>query len=131
MNKDIIRDYELDIIVKAWRDENFRQKLLKNPQKAIEEEFAIEVPKGVKISVHEESETSVHLIVPSLPSNFMAEDLSDDELKDVIGGVMANSHLGYSINNHEKKKIKLLEEEIKRQKETIAKLKDDLGKIKR
>ncbi len=29
MDKDQIRDYELDIIVKAWRDEPFRQRLLK------------------------------------------------------------------------------------------------------
>ncbi len=119
MNKDIIRDYELDIIVKAWRDESFRQKLLKNAKAAIEEEFEIEVPSDIKISVHEESEESIHLIVPSVPSNFITDDFSDEELKDVIGGVMSSNH-GVSFYND--KKLKELKKENEQLKKDLLKL---------
>lgn len=120
MNKDIIRDYELDIIVKAWRDENFRQKLLKNAKSAIEEEFEIEVPSDIKISVHEESEESIHLIVPSVPSTCMTDEFSDEELKEVIGGVISSNH---SISFYNNKKLAELKKENEQLKKDLLKFK--------
>jgi prefoldin subunit 5 len=130
MEKDEIRDYELDIIVKAWRDEKFRQNLLKNPKKAIEDEFSIKVPAGTKIFVHEESEDSIHLIVPAIPSNFSAEDLSDEELRDVIGGVLASGHFALS-NAKERTQLKALKKENDQLKDSIDKLKHDLAAYKK
>jgi hypothetical protein len=129
MDKELIRDYELDIIVKAWRDEAFRQSLLKDPKKAIEKEFSIAVPKDMKISVHEESENSVHLIVPSVPSQFAYDDLSDDELKDVIGGVIATGHLALFPSSRERQKMRSLQKENEQQKKMIEKLKKDLSEL--
>ncbi len=123
MDKELIRDYELDIIVKAWRDEAFRQQLLKDPKKAIEKEFDIKVPQDMNIAVHEENEHSLHLIVPSVPPHFITGDLSDDELKDVIGGVMATGHLATLPNARERQKLRELERENNELKKTIEKLK--------
>lgn len=129
MDKELIRDYELDIIVKAWKDESFRLALLKDAKKAIEKEFAIKVPSEVSISVHEENDNSLHLIVPSVPSHFSADSLSDDELKDVIGGVLATGHV--ALNRLEtKKKLRALEDENGQQKKLIEKLQKDLAKKK-
>lgn len=128
MDKESIRDYELDIIVKAWRDEAFRRSLLKDAKRAIEKEFGIDIPNDVEISVHEEHENSIHLIVPSIPSNFDAEKLSDDELRDVIGGVFAGGHLSGFPDAKERARLRDLQRENDRLKKIIEGLKQDLGK---
>ncbi len=129
MDKEQIRDYELDIIVKAWRDEKFRKLLLANPKKAIEDEFNIAVPDDVSINVHEENDHSLHLIVPSVPSNFTAEDLSDDELREVIGGVMATGHLSAFPNSKERVKLRSLQKENDQLRKMIEKLNSDLSAL--
>lgn len=129
MDKETIRDYELDIIVKAWRDERFRQSLLKDPKKAIEKEFDIKVPHDVTISVHEENDHSLHLIVPSVPSNFTAEDLSDEELKEVIGGVIATGHLAAFPNSKERLRLRELQKENDHLRKMIDQLKIDLAAL--
>lgn len=126
MDKELIRDYELDIIVKAWRDEPFRKQLLKDPKKAIEQEFDIKVPKDMQISVHEENEHSLHLIVPSVPSNFTAEELSDNELKDIIGGVMATGHLAAFPHSEERARMRSLQGENEQLHKLVAELQKKL-----
>lgn len=126
MDKELIRDYELDIIVKAWRDEAFRQALIKNPKQAIEKEFDIKVPKDMDISVHEENEHSLHLIVPSVPSNFTTEELSDNELKNIIGGVMATGHLSLFPQSEERARLRSLQSENEQLQKMVTKLKKDL-----
>lgn len=130
MDKDIIRDYELDIIVRAWRDERFRLNLLDDAKKSIEEEFHITIPEDMNIFVHVEDENNLHLIVPALPSNFAADDLSDDELRDVIGGVLMDSHHSVFGGGFDKNRIKTLSEENKAQKQRIAVLEKELLGLK-
>jgi hypothetical protein len=129
MDKEQIRDYELDIIVKAWRDEKFRKQLLSDPKKAIEQEFNITVPPDVSISVHEESDDAIHLIVPSIPADFFAEDLSDDELREVIGGVMATGHLTTFPNSKERARLRVLQKENDQLRKMIEKLNGDLSTL--
>lgn len=129
MDKELIRDYELDIIVKAWRDDKFRRNLLSNPKKAIEDEFNVKVPDDMNISVHEENETSLHLIVPSVPSNFSADRLSDDELKEVIGGVLATGHLAAFPNSKERSRLRNLQRENDQLRKMIDKLNHDLSAL--
>lgn len=129
MDKEQIRDYELDIIVKAWRDDVFRKNLLADPKKAIEKEFNIRIPHDVIISVHEESEQSLHLIVPAVPSNFDAEDLSDDELREVIGGVMATGHLSAFPSSKERAKLRSVQKENDQLRKMIEKLNGDLSSL--
>lgn len=129
MDKDVIRDYELDIIVKAWRDERFRKNLLSDAKSAIEKEFQISIPADMTISVHEEHENSLHLIVPSVPSNFDSEHLSDDELKDVIGGVMATGHVSLFPNNKDRERLRTLKRENDQLRKMIEKLNGDLSAL--
>jgi hypothetical protein len=124
MDKEMIRDYELDIIVKAWRDERFRKSLLRNPKKAIEDEFNITIPDDMQISIHEEGEHSLHLIVPSRSSNFDAGELSDDELKDVV----ATNHLAEP-RSKEENRLRNLQHENDRLRKTIEKLNNDLSAL--
>jgi hypothetical protein len=131
MEKDIIRDYELDIIVRAWRDEEFRLQLLKNPKKSIEDEFHISIPQDMNIFVHEEDEMNLHLIVPSLPSNFAANELSDEELKDVIGGVMAAGHMATYPSGLERAQIRTLQDKNAELRQQIEKLEKELNGFKK
>ncbi len=58
-----------DIIAKAWEDEAFKQALLDNPRKTIEEALGIEMPAGVEIFIHEQTPTALHLILPMKPES--------------------------------------------------------------
>lgn len=129
MDKELIRDYELDIIVKAWRDEPFRKALIKDPKKAIESSFNINIPSDMSVSVHEENQNTLHLIVPSVPSNFTPDDLSDDELREVIGGVMATGHLSTFPSSKERMRIRELQKDNNQLKKMIDKLTNDLSQL--
>ncbi len=131
MDKETIRDYELDIIVKAWRDEKFRKNLLKNPKKAIEDEFSIHVPIDMEVFVHEERDNSLHLIVPSMPSNVTTESLTDDELRDVIGGVLALGHLGALPSKKDRARLRDLQKENDQLKASVDKLTRELAALEK
>jgi hypothetical protein len=57
------------LIRKAWEDEQFAELLKTSPHEAIAKEIGIEVPANVKIQVHQEDETTLHLVVPARPRN--------------------------------------------------------------
>lgn len=74
------------VITKAWTDESFKQKLLKNPALTLQEN-GIAVPKETKIEVHTDTSKIVHLVIPQKPD----EELSDAELKKVAAGLSAGA----------------------------------------
>lgn len=67
--------------VKADEDGAFRSRLLEDPREAIKEATGLTVPEGFSISVHEESATEFHLVLPPAGSR-----LSDEELRGAAGG---------------------------------------------
>lgn len=70
------------IVAKAWTDEEFKAKLLKNPEKVLKE-MGVNVPSGVKLELHEQKAKNIHLILPAKPQGA----LSEQELKAAAGGV--------------------------------------------
>ena len=62
------------IIEKAVEDMDFRARLVTDPKSVISEELGRPVPDGVNIQVHENSATTMHLVLP--PSG----SLTDEEL---------------------------------------------------
>jgi hypothetical protein len=71
-----------EIIKKAWQDEEFKQQLVSDPHKAIEEGLGVNMPKDVHINVVEESANVVYLVLPVNPEN-----LPDEMLDTVSGGI--------------------------------------------
>jgi hypothetical protein len=69
----IIRD-------RAESDSEFRTRLLTDPSAAMSEILGMSVPDAVRFTVHEESPTDIHLVIPAL------SNLSDDDLDLVAGG---------------------------------------------
>lgn len=55
------------IVAKAWADEQFKQRLIDNPNQALSD-AGISVPAGVHFVVVENEPNRVHLVLPSQPS---------------------------------------------------------------
>ena len=80
-------DVESVLVIKAWNDEAFRKQLLADPKSMIEKEIGQTLPADLKVVIHEESDDTIHLVLPVKPSG---EELSQDELDKVAGGAAAD-----------------------------------------
>ncbi len=69
--------------VKADESDSFREMVMENPRKAVEEVTGLMIPDQFKIHVHEESATDFHLVLPQKGGR-----LSDEELRDVAAGYL-------------------------------------------
>jgi len=70
------------LIAKALKDPKFREELKKDPAAAIEKEFGVKVPSGMKVKVIEDSAEAVHLVLPPAKS----AEINDKDLDKVAGG---------------------------------------------
>ena len=68
------------LIEKATDNEEFRTRLLDDPQATVEDEFGITFPEGFSVEVHEESATEAHLVLPPVAK------LTEADLQGVAGG---------------------------------------------
>lgn len=80
------------IVAKAWDDASFKQRLLSEP-KMVFQENGINIPDELEIRVLENTVDSVYFILPIKPS----EELSDEQLETVTGGVFIVIPLGYAV----------------------------------
>lgn len=80
------KDVEAQIIVQAWKDEAYRQELLNNPKKVVEQEFGVQLPEGITVHVMEENASNLYFVIPARP-NLEDTELSDEQLEAVAGGV--------------------------------------------
>ena len=65
---------------RAASDPAFRSQLLSDPSAAMSDLLGTPVPDAVSITVHEESLTDIHLVIPAL------SNLSQEDLELVAGG---------------------------------------------
>jgi len=79
------KDIEARIITKAWKSEAFKQELLTNPKAIIEQEFGVEFPAELNVSVREENSTTLYFVLPLHPQ-IEGRELSEEELESVAGG---------------------------------------------
>lgn len=80
-------EWESKIIVKAWKDAQFRKYLIENPKKALKE-IGYTFPETAQVKVIEEQEDQWILVIPKAPAN--SNYLSDVELSKFAGGVLGN-----------------------------------------
>lgn len=66
---------------RAESDAAFRALLLEDPSTAMSELLGMPVPDAVRITVHEESPTDIHLVIPAM------RNLSEEDLDLVAGGI--------------------------------------------
>lgn len=72
------RELETKIIAHAWKDENFRDKLLKNPKEAFKE-HGVELPRDTEIKVWQEDANHFYFVLPRAPAE--VRKLSPAELE--------------------------------------------------
>ena len=80
------------IIAKAWRDPAFKSALIANPTAALKAE-GIDVPDGMAVTVVENTDKQVHLVLPPVPT----DEIPDEELDGIVGGsawTIFKSYLG-------------------------------------
>lgn len=73
------------IVTKAWSDPEFKARLLADPKAALAE-CGVQVPASMQISVHEDSDDVVNMVLPISPAG---EALSELELEQVAGGTVS------------------------------------------
>ena len=72
------------LLTKAAEDGDFRARLLADPNATISSELGTTIPEGFKVSVHEDSATTAHLVLPPSPK------LTEAEMETVAGGGYVN-----------------------------------------
>jgi hypothetical protein len=80
------RDVELQLIEKAWKDDAFRQALVKDPRGAVERELGGKLPAGLQVKVLAETPDTFYLVLPANPDRGPAGQLTDQQLEAVAGG---------------------------------------------
>ena len=72
-----VREY---IAGRAAADAGFRKALVADPRGTVEAEIGIQMPGGLELRIHEETNSELHLVLPS------AVELTPRELASVSGG---------------------------------------------
>ena len=80
------RDVERRLIEKSFRDEAFRQQLLREPKSAVEQELGGQLPEGIEVRVVQETAETLYLVLPTASSGVSSGELSDEDLEAVAGG---------------------------------------------
>jgi len=68
------------VMVRAMKDDAFRQEVLANPTTVLGRELGITLPPGVSVQVHEDTPTILHLVLPRKPAVAGLRELSDAQL---------------------------------------------------
>ena len=73
----------LKIIRHALSDSSYKARLLANPKAVLADEGVIELADSVEVSVHQNTASDVHVVIPLNPAH---SELSETELEAVAGG---------------------------------------------
>jgi hypothetical protein len=82
------QEFEKDVILRTRADPAFKQQLLTDPKAAIRAAYGVDVPQEVELQVLEETPSRVYMVLP-----VESEELTDDELAAVAGGVGAPAQI--------------------------------------
>jgi hypothetical protein len=82
-------EMERRLIDRSLEDETFRQRLLDDPKGTMEQELGSRLPESVEVRAVEETPQIIYLVLPSRSADVRADELSDQELEEVSGGLSA------------------------------------------
>lgn len=77
------------IAEKAWKDDEFRRAVLADANKIYEEKTGKRLPPGLTIKVLEDTETTIHFVIPA--RSVETGELTDAELERVAGGTQVTA----------------------------------------
>jgi hypothetical protein len=84
---------ETHLAMRAMQDPDFRERLLREPKRAIESEIGLKFPEGVQVAVHEEKLNQLYVILPVelmtwedlLPPDITTDKVAGDETRRSTG----------------------------------------------
>ena len=88
------REFELQLIEKAWKEDAFRQALRSDPQGAVEKVLGGKLPAGLQVKLLEETAGTFYLVLPAKLDRGPDRQLTDQQLDAVAGGWSAISDCG-------------------------------------
>ena len=80
-------EVERRLLQKSLEDDSFRQKLLADPKGTLEQALETQLAEDVEVRVVEENPQTIYLVLPGTSSPLGEEELSDQALEAVAGGV--------------------------------------------
>ena len=84
-----------NVLARASEDLEFRQRLLTEPRRAIEDAFGVAIPADFRLKfVERDADVDALIVLPDLRRASEDDVLSEDELEQVAGGV--STHLTWS-----------------------------------
>lgn len=69
------------VVAQAWSDNDYRQRLLQDPE-AVLGERGLTPPAGKQVRIVEDTEDTVHVVLPAKPT-----ELTDEQLDQAAGGI--------------------------------------------
>ncbi len=102
------KDFEGRIIAKAWKDPEYREKLLKNPKEALQEELSTldpdaKLPDDLNVKVLEETPDQYYLVLPRNPRDMSVSEAMGDDLDAIapqtVAVVVAVVGIGVGVAN--------------------------------
>ena len=82
------KDFEVELVAKAWNDEKFREQLISNPKRIVEQELGEELPEDINVEIIQEPLNTLYIVMPTKPE--ISEELGEEELENVAGGFAAS-----------------------------------------
>jgi hypothetical protein len=84
--------FESEIVLKAWKDPEYKKRLLTSPKEVIQEELRkirseLTLPENLQVYVHEETPNAVHMTLPANPAEH-GEVSGEEWLDSVSGGTL-------------------------------------------
>jgi hypothetical protein len=84
-------DLTAQLIARAWKDDAFKEELLRDPTAVAARELAqlaggATLPADVQIQVLEETPTTHYVVLPAKPAIESGDELSEADLQSVAGG---------------------------------------------
>ncbi|MDQ1256680.1 MAG: hypothetical protein QG656_1279 [Candidatus Hydrogenedentes bacterium] len=76
------------IVAKAWADEDYKARLLADPAAVLAEE-GVAIPEGVALTVVENTPTHMHLVLPPVPADAAAMEMTEERKAAFLFGIFA------------------------------------------
>lgn len=67
-----------EVILKAWTDDDFKQRLLADPATVLQEN-GVQIPPGVGVKVLEDTNDVNYLVLPAKPTDMEVSDFQSDD----------------------------------------------------
>jgi len=82
--------FEAEIILKAWKDPEYKKRLLESPKEVLQEELRkirpdAKLPENFQVFVHEETPNAVHMTLPVNPAEHDVAS-SEEWMENASGG---------------------------------------------